>query len=195
MSAREAHDAIIEQWHRAQETLAGINLTTLEHVGIGLVIMVILIVLVAHLVNRQTPGVPGVVAPPQPKKENTGMAPKAVTMSKKQKMLLVRALETGFYQIRLEDQQKIKNKVKGHKPLTDTQAKSIYRACGYAFDIPCIMPVTTKVKFKAKIRGQLAQLKKEAVKIIPGPKPKPTVEPNNLPTVGGAKGKTPAMSF
>lgn len=194
-----AQDMLMESWHRAQLGWEGMTLTTWEHIGIGVVCALLVFALIWMLVkNCPKPAHPLVIEPPQPNKETKGMAPKAVTMGKKQKQLLVRVMEAGFYELRKQDMERVKNKVRGPKPITNSQARSLYRNVGYAFDIPCILPVTTMTKLKAQIRTRTRKLKESAIPNIPGQKPKATVEPNNLPVIKTPKegnAKAQAMSF
>lgn len=177
-----AQDRALEALHQAQ-VWSGTDPTTLQHIGIGLLCMMLVFAAIWMLVhNCETP-----VKPPVAPKETKGMAPKAVTMGKKQKQLLVKVMEAGFYELRKQDQERVKNKVKGPKPITDSQAKGLYRAVGYAFDIPCVLPVTTKARFKGQLRSGLKKLRDAVPLKIPGPGPKATVEPNNLPAVKEVK--------
>jgi hypothetical protein len=179
-----AQDRALEALHQAQ-VWSGTDPTTLEHIGIGLACFLLVAGAIYMLVrNCPQPATPPVVSPP---KEIKGMAPKAVTMGKKQKQLLVRVMEAGFHSLRTDDQNRAKNKVKGPKPITDSQAKGLYRAVGYAFDIPCVLPVTTKARFKGQLRSGLKKLRDAVPLRIPGPSPKATVEPNNLPVIKEVK--------
>lgn len=189
-----AQDQVIETWVAAQQVWSGTDPTTWERIGVGVVCVLVFSAFCWSLLRLCSTSSQHLA--PVPPKEEKGMSPKAVTMGRKQKQLLVRVMESGFYELRKQDQDRIKNKVKGPKPISDAQAKALYRAVGYAFDIPCVLPVTTKARFKAQIRSGLKKLKAAVPLKIPGAKPKGTVEANNLPVIKEVKSTTKsALSF